>query len=186
MPYFWSLSEQWELLMARIQRAWSRGSSRVTAQSILFGFTLAILLLSMALGSFLLFVLGIAQGFVIFQLLCNERNPLPDEGLFSAAEIVAGLHRRLPTAETVRRAVYQAGTVFYRLVYRLTMCLFLSLLAGLAALSTFVLKQAELWQWTALQASGPPLGAMLVTGLVMLVVLLISGWAASRWPLLPR
>lgn len=187
MPYLWSLPERWDQLWSRMQRAGSGCSSTIKLQSKLLLITLASLVLSFALESRLLFaVLMVTQGLVLFWLVNGRINLNKQESFSAAAETLAGLLQRLPTAVAVRRIGYLIGTAIYRIVYRVTVCLLIALSAGLATLSVFALKQPEMWRWTTLQTAGPPLGALLVTGLVTLIVLSMSSWAASRWPLLPR
>jgi hypothetical protein len=153
---------------------------------ILMVITLGMAALSVALESFLLFLLAMGQAVVIFKFFGGSRRLAVAENVPSVGAALAGFRRHLPSAAQVHRAGSRTAIVAYRLLYRSAMCLVASLSAGLATLAVFVLKQAELWQWTTLRTAGPPLGALLVAALAALLALLVSACWASRWPLLPR
>lgn len=186
MPYLWSLSERWEQAVAKWQQVWSGRAGVSMPYAISLGLTLAMLALSIALGSFLLFLLAIAQGLAIQQFRPRHRNVMAHDSSPVAADLLADFRQQLPALRDVQRVGYRTATLVYRILYRLTWCVLISLCAGMATLSAFVLQQGELWRWSTLQNAGPPLGAVLVTGLAILSSLLVTGWMASRWSLLPR
>jgi len=149
------------------------------ASPMLLVLTLALMALAGALESPLLFALAVVQALLLF----NTRGVTGESS--TAMQATAGkLWGRLPTAAMTCHAASVCGTIVYRGVFRLTMCLLAAVGAGLATLAWFVLNEVELWRWTTLQTEGPPLGPLLVSGVATLSVLLVSGWIACRTPLL--
>lgn len=186
MSRSWFFSEQFDEIAARVRRCWAGTQPAITPQAILLAITVAMGLLSAAQESFLLFLLTIMQGAVIYQLLSSDRNGKLPKVSATLPAVFAKMREQLPNLESVRRVSCQVAILIVCICYRLMVCLLISLAAGMATLSAFVLKQADLWQWRTLQTSGPPLGPMLATGAIVLFVLLLSGWVAIRRPLLPR
>lgn len=185
MSRSWSIGELWQQLSASGWH-WAQSVSRSSQpQRLLLGLTLAFMALAGALESPLLFLLAVGQGVILFRFRQSECPATMPTAEAHNSAWMESIGQWVPETATIRQTVGVVGTVLYRSLMRGLVCLSIATAVGLATLSWFALNQPELWQWRTLDTSGPPLGAVLVTGLATLLSLLTTSWIACRRPLLP-
>jgi|GEM_PF-5436821 len=185
MSRSWSIAEFWQQIAASVSPLAHSVSRWSQPQVLLLGLTLAFMALAGALESPLLFLLAVGQGVILFRSRPSERSATMPTAEANNSVWMESIGRWVPETTTIRQTAETVATVLYRSLMRGLICLSITLAVGLATLSWFVLNQPELWQWRTLDTSGPPLGAVLVTGLATLLSLTATGWIACRRPLLP-
>lgn len=182
MPHSWLESPSWTSVRKFVREGGASLASLSAAVPLWWGVTLLLVVLAFALESPLLFVVAVVQAGLLM-LARPDVGSATEPAQFAIAESWGS---RLPSAVACRRAATISVVVAYRVAFRAAACLLITVTVAAGALAWFVLQDAELWRWTALQTEGPPLGPLLVTGAAGLAALLTSGWIACRLPLLPR